>query len=101
MIDLFGKPLVFTSSTVPAEPLDLGKMRAAIEEMNAALELEAAPLRKFFADHGYDLANGDVLYHGPDVVIAVPERYRAQVVQHKLLEGRAMWFTRNPRFSLF
>jgi hypothetical protein len=101
MLDLFGKPIVYTNSAAPAEPFDLGKMKAAIAELNAVMELEAAPLRKFFADHGYDLANGDVLYHGPDVVIAVPERYRAQVVQHRMLEGRAMWFTRNPRFSLF
>ena len=99
--DLFGHAIVRAASTTPAAKPDLGKMKAAIEELQAVMELEAGPLRRFFEEHGYDLANGDVLYHGPDVVIAVPERYRAQVVQHQMLEGRAMWFARNPRFSLF
>ncbi len=58
-------------------------------------------LRKLFAEHGYDLANGDVLYHAPGVRLAVPPQYAAQVRAHPMLENTAMWFMRNPRFSLF
>lgn len=102
MLDLFGHgTCAATASTAPAEKIDLGKMRAAIEEMNAVVELEAGPLRKLFADHGYDLANGDVLYHAPGMVLDVPPRYRAQVQESQLVQPGQIVFTRNPRFSLF
>jgi hypothetical protein len=101
MLDLFGHATATTASTAPAEKPDFAKIKGAIQAMNDLIELESAPLRKLFADHGYDLANGDVLYHSPDVVIDVPPRYRAQVVEHKLLEARCLCFTRNPKFSLF
>ena len=106
MIDLFGHgtytatTAATASATPPAKP-DLGKMLAAIEEMNAVAELEAGPLRKLFADHGYDLANGDVLYHAPGMAVNVPPRYRAQVQESPLVQPGHIVFTRNPRFSLF
>jgi len=96
--DLFGPG---TASTAPAQAPDLATMRASLDKLMEQMSLQAGPLRKLFAEHGYDLEGGDVLYHGPELVIEVPERYRAQVKPHAMLEGRAMWFTRNPRFSLF
>jgi len=94
------------ASTVSAAPPqaqapDFAGVRASFDKLMEQMSREAAPLRKLFADHGYDLENGDILYHGPDVVLVVPERYKAQVCPHPSLEAGAMYFTRNPRFSLF
>lgn len=90
-----------TASAAPAQPLDLSELHAKFQEAMEQMSREAAPLRKLFTEHGYDLENGDILYHGPDVVLAVPERYKAQVCRHQSLDAGAMYFTRNPRFSLF
>lgn len=94
-----------TASNVPAGPqmtqLELAGLKEAIAQAEQQLELQSAGLRKLFTEHGYDLANGDVLYHGPGLSFLVPQQYRAQVVQHPALDGAAMWFTKNPRFCLF
>lgn len=63
--------------------------------------MTAAALRNLFAEHGYDLANGDVLYHAPGATVDVPSRYRNQVQPSNLLQPGRIGFTRNPRFSLF
>jgi|GEM_PF-5457967 len=63
--------------------------------------MTAAALRNLFAEHGYDLANGDVLYHAPGATVDVPPRYRDQVQANSLVEPGQIVFTRNPRFSLF
>jgi hypothetical protein len=90
-----------TASTAAPTQLELAGLKEAIDKMNRSLDQESAALRALFAEHGYDLANGDVLYHGPEIAFMVPPQYRAQVVQHPTLEGKAMWFAKNPRFSLF
>lgn len=85
----------------PPTQLDLAGLSEAIRAAERGQQHAAAALSKLFEDHGYDLANGDVMYHGPDVAIEVPPKYREQVVRHQLLEAGCMFFTRNPRFSLF
>lgn len=77
---------------LPDEPEDQPRIDGTVS---------AGALRKLFDEHGYDLANGDVLYHGPALAFMVPPQYRAQVARHPDLDGAAMWFMRNPRFSLF
>ena len=64
-------------------------------------ERQAAALRALFEQHGYDLANGDVLYHGTGVALNVPPRYQHQVIARDILEPDCICFMRNPRFSLF
>lgn len=98
--DLFGS----TSTAPPAskpQQLDLIGLAEAIEAATRQCERQAKALRELFAEHGYDLANGDVLYHAPDVVLDVPPRYRAQVQPNKLVPSGQIVFTKNPRFSLF
>ena len=92
-----------TGTTAPAalQQSDLVGLKEAIEAATREDERQARALRDLFAEHGYDLANGDVLYHAPDVHYDVPQRYRAQVQPHQMVQAGQIVFMRNPRFSLF
>ena len=90
-----------TVGTAAHQQLDLIGLAEAIDAANRQCDQQARALRELFAENGYDLANGDMLYHAPDVVLAVPPRYRAQVQRNELVPPGQIAFTRNPRFSLF
>jgi hypothetical protein len=99
--DLFQGTTTAAAGTVAPQQLDLIGLAEAIEAVNRQCERQARALRELFAEHGYDLANGDVLYHAPDVALDVPPRYRAQVQPSPLVPSGQIVFTKNPRFSLF
>ena len=92
-----------TGTTAPAalQQPDLAGLKEAIDAANRAADQQARALRELFEANGYDLANGDVLYHAPDVHYDVPQRYRAQVQPHQMVQAGQIVFMRNPRFSLF
>jgi hypothetical protein len=90
-----------TASTAAPQQLDLIGLAEAIEAANRKCERQARALRELFAENGYDLANGDVLYHAADLALDVPPQYRAQVQSSPLVPSGQIVFTKNPRFSLF
>lgn len=89
------------SATAQDVQPDLAGLDAAIRAMNAQCARQGRALGRLFAQAGYSLAAGDVLYHAPDVVLEVPPQYRAQVVRNKLLAPGQILYSKNPRFSLF
>lgn len=89
-----------SAASQDAQP-DLAGLDAAIRAMTAQCAKQGRALGRMFAQAGYSLAAGDVLYHAADVVLEVPPQYRAQVVRNKLLAPGEIRFTKNPRFSLF
>ncbi|MEJ7804434.1 MAG: hypothetical protein WKG03_00720 [Telluria sp.] len=102
MRDLFGgTTATTTANTKPPTQLELAGLHEAITTMNRDLRAQETALRQLFALHGYDLANGDVLIRAPDVQMYVPPQYARQVRVNAMLEAGAMWFMRNPDFSLF
>lgn len=102
MNDLFGTTTAATtSSTTPPTQLELAGLAEAIAAMHASDDRQSKALRDLFEAHGYDLANGDVLYHACDVSFDVPPRFRDQVQPRALVPSGQIMFTRNPRFSLF
>lgn len=89
-----------TTGPAPQQP-DLAGLSEAIAKMQRDIERQTKALRKLFESHGFDLANGDMLFHAPGEGMAVPPQFATQVCASPYVKPGDVLFMRNPKFSLF